>query len=363
MNTRLPPRLRQAGLSLVEMMVALALGLTVMSGVTSVLLVSKSNFVSARELATLQENARFAVRFLSDALMMAGFNGCSRAPALVANSVQGSDGNPFLAGTGLRGYDDAQGVASFPVQFRADVAPGTDAVLIQRAETAELVVTSHNPESARIEVDRAHDNEPGQVMVVAAPDCRQVGIFVMAGPNNNGGNADTIIHNTGNIPGVSVRNCKKELGANFDCRNPGASVTFPYPAGSSVMRLRSEAFYVGVSAAGNRVPALFREYLTDSGTTAEELVQGVENLQLLYGLDSAPGDGYADIYLDAGDPDMDWSRVVSVRLFLRLRSIHPVYNQDVDHPVFRGIATTAVRDRYMRQVVSTTVRLRNQGGR
>lgn len=66
-----------AGFTLLELLIAMAMGIVVMSGVVSVLVVSKSNYVTERELATLQENARFAIRFLTQEIQMAGYNGCN----------------------------------------------------------------------------------------------------------------------------------------------------------------------------------------------------------------------------------------------------------------------------------------------
>lgn len=353
---------RQAGLSLMEMLVAMALGVSVMSGVVSVLVTSKANFVAEQELATLQENARYAIKFMSETILMAGYNGCNADILSVANSVQGASSSWYLNGTGLQGFDH-EAPASFPAEFSADVAADTDALVVRRAENGGLSVNgNHNPNSAVLPLNKSHDIKPGTIMVVAAADCQQVGIFVVSGPTNNNNNALNIVHNTGtgNPP-----NCTKNLTGNFDCSSVGSSTTNPYPTGSSVMRLRSEAFYVGTSSVGNGIPALFREFMvlntstTTTTTQAEELVQGVENMQILYGLDNSFNDGLADIYLKANDAAMNWDNVVSVRLFLRMRSINPVYSGNETYSTFRGIAGTGGADRFMRHVVSTTVQLRN----
>ena len=52
----------QTGLTLIEMMVSLVIGMSVMTGALQILLQSKSNFIVERELAVMQENARFARR-------------------------------------------------------------------------------------------------------------------------------------------------------------------------------------------------------------------------------------------------------------------------------------------------------------
>ncbi|MDT8399012.1 MAG: PilW family protein [Pseudomonadales bacterium] len=351
---------RQSGFSLVELLVAMAIGLTVMSGVIQVLVASKSNFISERELAALQENARFAVKFISDEVRMAGFQGCSATPLSTANSLNGSSGNWFLDGTGLQGFEHESGILSFPVEFRSEVAANTDAIVVRRGEHSGLVVAgNHNFNAANLPLNKQHSIKPGEILVMASGDCQQVAVFQVSGPTNASNNATNIVHNTGTgTPG----NCTKFLGGNFNCNTAGSAVGLSFPKGSAVMRLHSEAFYVGASTADSSIPALFHEVLGLTGTTAstrsEELVQGVELMQILYGLDGN-GDRRADRYLKADAALMDWSAVVSVRLFLRLRSLQPVYNNAEAFGTFQDIPGTDGADRYLRQVVTTTIQIRN----
>src|SRR5689334_5538474 len=109
----------QCGFTLIELLVALAITVVVMSGVVQVLTVSKSNFITGRELAITQENARYAMQFISDEVRMAGFTGCTSKPYAIANSINGSNGSWYLYNPGLEGFEHEAGTASFPVEFRA----------------------------------------------------------------------------------------------------------------------------------------------------------------------------------------------------------------------------------------------------
>lgn len=351
---------RQRGLTLVELLVAMAISVTVMGGVVSVVMTSKSNFITERELATLQENARYAIRFIGDEIRMAGFNGCSRSPLFTANTLEGSDGNWYLDGTGIYGFEHEAGAAVFPSEFRSGVLAGTDAIVVRRADDKGYSVVDHNPNSARFELNKEHDLEDGQIMVVADATCEQVGIFQISNANLSNVN---IVHNTGNS--VSPGNCTKALTGNFDCTSapPPNESGNSYGSGSRVMSLQAHAFYAGNSGLGGNIPALFRERLSYSGgtagTSAEELVQGVENLQILYGVDTLHSDGLADTYVKANSASIDWNDIVSVRIHLRMRSINPVYTRDEDYGTFQGITGTDGSDRFMRQVVTTTLQVRN----
>lgn len=96
------------------------------------------------------------------------------------------------------------------------------------------------------------------------------------------------------------------------------------------------------------VPNLFCDGDGTGGTAGQPLVEGVEDLQILYGEDTdAISDGIANQYATAGAVNM--ARVVSVRVQLRLRSPDDNLTDTV----------TAFGDRRIRRVFTNTVTLRN----
>lgn len=364
-----------AGFTLLELLIAMAMGIAVMSGVVSVLVVSKSNYITERELAALQENARFALKFLTEEIQMAGFNGCNEDALNVANSVNFSaDDAWYLGGVGLVGYEEFANEtdrAGFPDDYENEASYYSDSIVIRRGEQSGLRIAPgppyHNPNSANIPLNGAHDIKPGTIMVISSSDCQQVGVFQMSGPTNNSNNATNIVHNTGRGGNPSPGNCTRNLGGNFSCATgTGGSAGSTYPPGSSLMRMSTQGFYVGTSTVGSGIPALFRISLglDEANETAivnsEELVQGVELMQVSYGVDLVGNDGFADQYMDADNASMNWDAVVSVRLNLRMRSVFTVYNEDVAYGEFMGIADTDGSDRFLRQIVGTTVQLRNR---
>ena len=64
------------GLSLVELMVALAIGLLLLLGLVEIFGASRAAFSSAEGSARIQENSRFALEFLRRDARMAGHMGC-----------------------------------------------------------------------------------------------------------------------------------------------------------------------------------------------------------------------------------------------------------------------------------------------
>ena len=78
------------GLSIIELMVAMTIGLIILAGVSTVFVNTKSGYVSQESTARLQETARFAAHFLMKDLRLSGFYGCIDDPTLVANGLTGS---------------------------------------------------------------------------------------------------------------------------------------------------------------------------------------------------------------------------------------------------------------------------------
>src|SRR5438105_5476481 len=74
MRTHCPEsRRRQSGLSLVELMVAMTIGLFLMAGITASFVNVKLTFVSQHALAELQDNERLALAILTNAVQAAGY--------------------------------------------------------------------------------------------------------------------------------------------------------------------------------------------------------------------------------------------------------------------------------------------------
>lgn len=359
----------QRGFTLIELLVALAITVVVMSGVVQVLTVSKSNFITGRELAISQENARYAMQFITEEIRMAGFTGCTSTQAKnVVNVINGASGSWYLGGPGISGYDYDAGINSFPAEFRSDVLANTDALVVRRAVSTGVHVVTHSATASQpiFSLNKTLGNVRGQAMLITSPDCSRIAIFQVTAPNAAN---QTMVHNTGNP--VSPGNCEKGLASpnaqSWNCGSAGTPAKPNYEEGSPIHELRSEAFYIGSS---NGVPTLYRErMLLDPAitkptltTTAEELVKGVENMQIFYGLDTdsipLPRDGLADTYVKA-NAVTSADVIVSIRISLRMRSQLPVYTQPVDFAEFEGVAGTDGSDRFMRQDISTTITVRN----
>jgi len=260
MNGILGKQRHQAGFSLVEILVAMALGLVLLGGTIAIYASSKDSYRLQENIAGMQENARFAIHALRRDIEMAGF-------PQVLNVA------PFLA---------------------------------------------------------AGDTPPGDIEVSADGDSDIVTVQFQSSPPPV----------AGALP--IDRNC---LGMQIPLGNP---IINQYFVENGNLRCRS-------STAGG-------------ATQTQTLVENVENLQVLYGIDE-DGDNIANRYvtatevtdgvIDAGTPD--WGRVVSLRLALLVASENPI---DADQRVggfsLLDAAPIAPEDDRLYRVFTTTIALRNR---
>ena len=122
------------------------------------------------------------------------------------------------------------------------------------------------------------------------------------------------------------------------------------------MAALSNGYYIDTASSG--LPVLYRKFLDNaSGIANEQLAQGIESLQLMYGEDIS-GDGISNRFV-AADNVTDWTKVMAVKLHLLTRSL----TQSATEPqVFRFSGTSYTpTDKYLRQEFTSTVKIRNRG--
>lgn len=357
----------QRGISLIELLVSMAIALLVLAGVVQTFLTSKQSYLYNEQLAFIQENARFALDQMTREIRLAGYFGCASAnsSAKVANTVP-SEFDGLVNTIGLQGFEG--GVSTFPANINAEVTGGTDAVIIRRADTDQIfTITGHNGSSAQIDLGATHPFQPGTIWIAASSDCQHIGIFAQNSPTNNNGTVSNVVHNTGG--GQNIFNCVKSLyyaGSGNGCAcdaDAAAGIeqcvdnSTGYPDGSDVMRMSGKVFYIAPSSVDDSIPALYQRSLENKGETPkQELVIGVEDLQIEYGLDD-DGNGRIERYISADEisNEQDWRKVGTVRLQLVFRSQSPV----LPEAQARQYLGVNYNDRFLRQVVSTTVQVRN----
>lgn len=315
---------RCAGFSLVELMVALVLGLVIMAAVLSIFVGMSQSVRTETTISRLQENARFALEKLSVDVRQAGFTGCvtdvnvlldttaaGYSPALydLSRAMSGWEytgtgpGTTFTSttlvatGVSLGNWDDAAG-ADLDASFQNQVVPGSDILIVRHAgPSLDLVASGNTPvNAANVNLTTASGVEPGTIVLIS--DCVGSDLF----QNRSAATAHNLNRGTGGVPG-NVTPASKDFSHEYD-------------GTLQVYRFSISAYYIGTGATGE--PALFRRTYPQGGAgVTEELVDGVETMQILYGEDT-DGNRIADVYRPANVVG-DWARVVSVKIGLLLR--------------------------------------------
>lgn len=143
------PTLHQAGLSLVELMVAMAIGLILMLGATGVLLTNQQAFNTTSGLSSIQDSSRIAIDMLSRQIREAGSHPC--AASLNLNGIIiNSDENPGNRDTAqgsinlvtVGGYQTITASSGNILTVRNELAAGDPIIVCGIPERIPLSVTA-----------------------------------------------------------------------------------------------------------------------------------------------------------------------------------------------------------------------------
>lgn len=333
-------RANQAGFSLVELMVAITLGLLVLAGLTTIF-VNNSNTRNEIERANRQtENGRYAMQLLSDDLRNAGYlaefdprilSTPATKPDACATAV--SDLKAALP-LHVQGYDNG---ASLPCL--SDLRSGTDILVLRRASTC----------------------------VAGSADCAAVASgtpYFQASlcssatelSSDNSSNYYALDTNT-----ASLTRHKRDCSTLADFH-----------------RYRTHIYFIADNDnSGDGIPTLKRAELGSSGFTIVPLVEGIENLQIEYGIDTN-NDGVPDAF--TANPDSynsctgvacvdNWRSVVAVKLHLLARNTEQSAGYTDNKTYTLGlnadgsVYTTTPGGAYKRHAYQAQVRLNNPAGR
>ncbi len=296
MNTRhhSPSPDAQRGLTLIELMISMVLGLLLMLGVVNVYLSQVQSYRVNDNLGQLQNSARTAFELMSRELREAGGNPCGTAIITNTTGASGTDWENWDEGAlvGYTGEDDMADAAfgeDAAERVEDDDGDDTSAGIVIRSASVETpVVISAYGSNAYTVASGVASFASGDVLM--ACDYSRAAIFTAAS-----GTTDTnIVH-------------------------PAPTGASPYPVGTNgfVSRLSTTAWYIGNNASGGK--SLYRVH---NGGTPAEIAPGVVGMQLWYL--TRTGSTLASDY-ETADEIGSWlntagSPVVAVRIVLDLES-------------------------------------------
>ena len=395
-------RASQRGVSLIELMVAITIAMLLTLGLIQIFGASRASSQMQEGLSRVQENGRFITQQMQRQFRMVGFSGCAADSERVKNDT--SVNHLFNVSTGVVASEHrfqrpvegfTVGTSTTPSELADDageMVEDNDALVLRTVGEQGVPVFSR-----RLDVNNLFVTIPA---VVQAPDVIAAGSDPALYALENCVRADFFEASisgsqlTANgLGGLNVYNPVD--GGPWSAFAAGKSLLDTLIANGAIVgvaappreldyelhRAEYVAFYIKNNAEG--VPSLYvRRFQRTSDPTslgaAEELVAGVDGMQLRFGFDdSAEVDGTVDDFMTAeevigaavteGDIDARWRRVLSVRVALLLRSEQRagVSGTESDGSTARafdllGVTVTPPNDGRMRQVYETTIAVRNR---
>jgi type IV pilus assembly protein PilW len=374
------------GFTLIELMIALLIGGFILAGILQVFVSAKQAYRLQENLSRLQENGRFALDFITKDLRIAGYTGCSKLgtlkvvpPAFAVTGVNVTNATDGTANVnGISGVNNVTSTNWNAATCGSACLLNTDVISFQSAKSCggELTANMLNGTDTVIDASNACSIKTNDVLLIG--NCSQTDIFkatnspAYASPLPARGTAtQTITH---------------------------AALNANYGTDAELFQFQSASYFIRLGAGG--MPSLWRVDNIKWNTTksiyepaATEMVEGIEDLQVLYGIDSDPIPDYvANYYVTANNvdsapdvasiPPVDpWTRLVSIRVSILAATIDNNLTDKPQSYFYNGATTTPpdvcasndaitqlpcvapaiqVQDLRIRRVFSSTFAVRNR---
>lgn len=315
---------RQQGFNLIELMVAMVIGVFLVAGALRVYTQSQAALIISEQAARLQENARYALQIIERDVRAADLWGLTNESSQIAGSSDPTQ--PVSALTASVG--DCQVNWSINIDVAIEGSNNVNPYNTTCIPTSDYVANSD------VLVLRHAQSTPVDEADLLA------GVLYIRSATSNG----TIFEGPNQPNGIAADGINS--------------------------RLTTVAYWVSDSSdLSNVVPSLRRSYLSTDGTNpvviSEEVISGVEDLQIQYGIDTT-GDQSVNMYVDF-DAVVDPDAILVARVWLRVRAerIEQGYTEDVTYTYadqsFSSANSLVTNDtNYRRLLVTKTIEMRNR---
>lgn len=324
----------QRGLSLIELMISIAIGLLVMLATTTLFVNQHRNRSDLDKSNRMIDNGRYAMDIVSENLTLSGFYGTFNPSSTALPGTLPDPCSTNMASIAaaiplhVQGFDAANAsaaAASPPSCVPVTIKTGSDILVIRRTDTSAPVA---------------------QAAAVTGTPYLQASVCQYD---------TTTTYLVDNTP------------ANFTLRQKNCTSTSTTPY-AELRRMLVQIYYIDSNnQTGDGIPTLKRVELSDTGAmTTAALVEGIEFMQIDYGLDTT-ADGVADSYTTCSACAIaDWSNVVSAKVTLLARNLETSAGYTDTKTYSLGIAgsyTPAATDHYKRHAYTQAIRLVNPSSR
>lgn len=322
----------QQGFSLLEVFVALAIGLVIFAGVLSIFVGMRTTTAETSSHGELQENGRFAMSLLTDNLSKQDFWGDYTGifdNASIDHTLAAPDNDCVGGGVNNRSFPLSVGTfrtlwgqtveSANPMRCFSDAKIDSDVIQIKR------VIGSESVDNAGVPLESG--------------DIASVDNYYLV-TNPNGGE----LFAGGEVPEVD---------------------------NSRVWQYQHLVFYIREESQGNNVvPVLMQGRLVNGGMSFAPIVDGIEMIRFMYGVDfdndiKSAGYGIVDSFISAEDmTEALWdnaggSKIIAVKVYVLARNVLPDNKYTNTNTYQLGDLAVTFDDHYRRLLFSSTVTLYN----
>ena len=358
---------RNSGFSLIELLLALALGLVITAGIVQLFVGNNQTYRVLQGQARLQEGARYALEFISESARAAGYFGCDPdsnkrwhtlnaganwaslfevdiRQSVVGFEYTGGGGTSVASWTPSAVVLPRQGAGTTtPIPANgidmSTIIPETDILALRRVDSpgeriAGVVQPTTNP--IRVIDDGDVDFSADDFAVIG--NCEQAAVFRVTGVGNAFGDV-TLNWDAGVGGGIAVY--QNAAGATLSAQSV-AYGNATDPQGSTVSRITTDIYFIAEGSGTNNFNQATRSLWRKSGTNPPvELVEGVRDLQVWYGIDTTPVDDIVtpNRYVTADQIAAD-DIVRALRVQIVASTIDVVSDNANDEPITRTFSQT-----------------------
>ncbi len=362
----------QRGSSLVEVMVSLLLGAIMLLGAVQILVNSKRDFLVRDAMSSVEEAGNYTFDLIGGDLRVAGYKGCVSQRDTAFDNLIASSGSVFQPERGIQGWEANN------TSYADTLVPGSWGDMESQSSANWSTTTGSQA-----------NNIPSGTSTKAAKGSDMIRIWGIEPYvfNISSATATTLMVDTASTIGfpepdsgdkddriLIVSDCEKTLivkATKFD-RSTGQITLGGNTSGTSQLTtmnnmeaviLRGVQYYLSKRGDdADNPPALYRQRIKADGSlmSEEELVEGIANMQIVYGETTGTTSQIAASRYVTADNVTDWSRVVSVRMWLLVETTGDFIVSATGQPYnYIGQSYTPT-DRRFRREMSMTINLRNR---